>query len=158
MGTPAQRLESDRRAYPAMNVDEVLVWRAWLRLHQGEFDRFDYNVRIGKGEDPGPDFPENIRKMAKDLTQLRLDAVGWQAKQPTIFEVKRFAAPPNIGQLLVYDATYRRTFTNQPNPRLRLVCSAFTPNILPAIQESGILLDVVPTDVSILKPTGTPAA
>ena len=150
MSTPAQRLESDRAKYPALNVDEVLVWKAWLLLHQQEFDRFDYNYRIGDGSDPGPAFADNIRAMAIQLTQLRLDAVGWQGTIPTIFEVKRRAGPQNIGQLLTYDAVWRQKQYTNANPRLRLVCSDFNSHLLPVIQVHDIQLDVVPVNFSVL--------
>ncbi len=153
MATPAQRLESDRFKYPAMNVDEVLLWRVWLGSHQGEFDRFDYNVRIGQHVRVPEGTPENIAKMARDLTMLRLDAVGWQGDQPTLFEVKRFLTPANLGQLLVYEAAWPETFPHTREPLLRMVCSDFTANILPLVRKAKVIVDVVAVDVAILRPT-----
>ena len=152
MGTPAQRLESERTKYPAMNVDEVLVWREFLRLHQTEFDRFDYNTRIGSGTDPGPEFSENIRKMAVALSQLRLDAVGFRGEAATIFEVKRNAGPQNVGQLLTYNAVWTRAKMSPVPPSLVLVCADFTPNILPVIADTGIRLEKLSVDFSVLAP------
>ncbi len=152
MGTPAQRLESERAKYPAMNVDEILVWREYLRLHETDFDRFNYNVRIGSGSDPGAEFPDNIRKMAIALSQLRLDAVGFQGEAPTIFEVKRNAGPQNVGQLLTYNAVWTRTRLSAAPPILVLVCADFTPNILPVIQDTGIRLERLQVDFSSLSP------
>ncbi len=127
MGTPAQRLESERAKYPAMQVDEILVWRNWLQLHQAEYDRFDYNVYIGTGTDPGPAFPQNIRDMAIAIRSLRLDAVGWSGGAPTIFEVKRRAGPQNVGQLLTYRAVWDAQHLSTTAPRLVLVASADRP-------------------------------
>src|SRR5713101_7424613 len=146
MGTPAQRLESERAKYPAMQVDEILVWRNWLQLHQGEYDRFDYNVRIGTGVDPGPAFPQNIRDMAIAIRSLRLDAVGYQGATPTIFEVKRRAGPQNVGQLLTYRAVWEAQQLSTVAPRLGLVASDVMQHILPIVQQSDIRLVMIPTD------------
>lgn len=152
MGTPAQRLESERTKYPAMQVDEILVWRNWLALHQGEFDRFDYNVRIGTGLDPGPAFPQNIRDMAIAIRSLRLDAVGYKGATATIFEVKRRAGPENVGQLLTYRAVWIAQALSPAPPALVLVASDVMTHILPVVQQSQIQLVIVPTDFSFLSP------
>src|SRR5215469_18677749 len=125
MGTPAQRLESERAKFPAMQVDEILVWQNWLKLHQAEYDRFDYNVRLGVNLDPGPDFPDNIRRAAIAARSLRVDAVGFQADTPTLFEVKRRAGPQNVGQLLTYLHLWQSAGLTAAAPALRLVCSDF---------------------------------
>jgi hypothetical protein len=155
MGTPAQRLESERALYPAMQVDEILVWRKWLQLHQAEYDRFDYNVRIGTGVDPGPAFPDNIRKMAIAIRSLRLDAVGYKGAAPTIFEVKRRAGPENVGQLLTYRAVWEAQQLSEVAPALVLVASDTSTHILPVVQQSGIQLVLVPTDFSFLSPSAS---
>jgi hypothetical protein len=152
MGTPAQRLESERAKYPAMQVDEILVWRNWLQLHQAEYDRFDYNVRIGTGVDPGAAFPQNIRDMAIAIRSLRLDAVGYQGDTPTIFEVKRRAGPENVGQLLTYRTVWEAQQLSSSGPRLVLVASDVITHNLPIVQQSNIELVLVPTDFSFLSP------
>jgi hypothetical protein len=152
MGTPAQRLESERAKYPALNVDEVLVWVAWLQQNQSQYDRFDYNVRIGDGTDPGPTFSDTMRNMAIKLTQLRLDAVGYQGSVPTIFEVERRATPRSVGQLLTYDAVWRTKGYTQVNPRLVLVAAGYAPNIVPVLSNSGIDLQIVSVNFSVLAP------
>lgn len=153
MGSVAQRFEADRTKFPGLLVDEILVWKAWLAQHQTEFDRFDYNVRLGYGNDPGESFPQATRNMAVQLTQLRIDAVGWHGTQPTIFEIKRRAYPPAVGQLISYDAMWRSQQLSAAPPLLRLVCSDYTRNIEPAVQENNIQLDVVPVNFSVLAST-----
>jgi len=51
--TVAQLLQSERFKYPGLLPREIIVLRAWLRLREKDYDRFDYNVRIGTGFDPG---------------------------------------------------------------------------------------------------------
>lgn len=151
MGTLAQRLESERFKYPGLLPDEVLVLRAWLALHQSEYDRFDYNMRIGQGIDPGDAYSPEVRKQAILNTQLRIDAVAWKGTQPTIIEVKRRTTPSNVGQILTYASVWKIEFPSGPAPILRLVCNTFSPNILPRVRESQINLDVVQVDFSGLK-------
>jgi hypothetical protein len=177
VSSPAQRLESDRLKYPAMNVAEILVWREWLRIHQGEYgplpdfwlayrkgqigaepkpgDKFDYNVRIGNGRDPGPGFADNIRQMAIAITQFRLDAVGFKGDTPVIFEVKRDLGPAQVGQILAYDAIWRAQKLTPVNPIMQMVGADFKENALPLVQESGIKFDLVPVDFRVLSPYNT---
>ena len=139
-----------------MQVDEILVWRAWLKSHQGMFDSFNYNVYIGIEQDPGPGTPDNLRKMAIQLRQKRLDAVGYVGAQPTIFEVKRRAGPENIGQVLVYQHWWPHTFPNTPPPALVIVASDTDPHLPPVLAKIGIRLDLVPgVDFSVLSPKST---
>ena len=152
MTTTAQRMESDRAKYPGLLVDEILVWKAWLLLNQQDYQRFDYNTRIGQGQDPGPTFNQTYRDMAIQLTQLRIDAVGWQGNIPTIFEVKRNAGAQNIGQLLTYDAVWRINRVSNANPRLVLVCAQFQPNISQVALETGIDINTVAVNFSVLAP------
>lgn len=152
MATVAQRMESDRAKYPGLLVDEILVWQAWLLLNQQDYQGFDYNVRIGQGQDPGPTFNQTYRDMAIALTQLRVDAVGWQGDLPTIFEVKRNAGAQNIGQLLTYDAVWRLNRVSKANPRLVLVCALFNPNISQVAIETGIVINTVAVNFSVLAP------
>ena len=138
MATPAQQLQSERAKYPAMQVDEILVWRAWLLTHQALYDRFDYNVAIGIAQDPGPAYTDAIRKMAIFIRSKRLDAIGWQANTPTIFEVKRRAGPENVGQLVIYQHWWPKSFPGAPVAKLVLVASDADPHILPVLAQFGI--------------------
>jgi hypothetical protein len=135
-----------------MQVDEILVWRNWLQLHQADYDRFDYNVRIGTSQDPGPAFADNIRQMAIKIRSLRLDAVGYQGATPTIFEVKRRAGPENVGQLLTYFHVWQDQQLSTITPRLVLVASDMSAHILPVLKATGIELVMVPTNFSFLSP------
>lgn len=151
MSTPAQRLQADRLRFPGLLPREVLVLKAWLRLHEAEFDRFDYNVRLGEGHDPGPQFPQEIRRQAILNTQKRVDAVAYKSDQPTLIEVKDRAGFSAIGQIVGYDALWRHQFPASPAPKLLLVCNRFAADILPVLAKQGIELAVVEADFSILR-------
>ena len=135
-----------------MNVDEILVWRVWLQDHQQEYDRFDYNTRIGQGLDPGPNEQPAMRRMWIQLNQLRIDAVGWQGEQPTIFEVHRNGAANAIGQLVTYERVWRNDNRSALAPKAALVCATINPNVAFVARDAGITLYLVSVDFSVLAP------
>ena len=151
MATPAQRLQADRLRFPGLLPREVLVLKAWLVLHEKEYDRFDYNVRLGEGTDPGPTFADDVRKMAIMNSQKRVDAVAFKSDQPTLIEVKDRAGFSAVGQIVGYDALWRKQFPTSPAPKLLMVCNRFAPDILPVLQRNGIELAVVEVDFGILR-------
>jgi len=123
MSTPATPLESDRLSFPALLPAEIAVWRAWLRLHQAEYDRFDYNARVGPGFDPGGGVPDYIRTMSIANTKKRIDAVAWQGSAPTIVEVKDRAGMSAIGQILGYRVHWQKEHPQAPPPKMLLVAN-----------------------------------
>jgi len=152
MGTPAQRLENDRATYPAMQVDEILVWKNWLVQHQAEYDRFEYNFRLGQNLDPGDKYPNSIRRAAIMLRSARVDAVGYSGATATIFELKRRLSPPNLGQILAYKALWDAQGIQPANPALALVGADAAPHVLPGAAAAGITVYIVPTNFSFLSP------
>jgi hypothetical protein len=157
MGTPAQRMEIDRHKYPGMAPREVIIFRAWLALHQTEYDRFDYNVRVGNGTDPGPMYPAIYRQQYIENTQKRIDAVGWQGSQPTIIEVKDRATASCMSQILTYKVLWPVTFPNTPPPKLLLVTNRVAADMPMVLDASGITLEIVPADFSSLSNFVKPA-
>lgn len=151
MSTPAQLLQSDRLRFPGLLPREVLVLRAWLKQHQSEYERFDYNVRLGDGFDPGPTFPDDVRRMARINTQKRVDAIGYKGSQATVIEVKDRAGFSAIGQIVGYYALYVKQNPASPAPLMLMVCNRFAPDILPVLQHQNIGLNVVEVDFGILR-------
>lgn len=131
-------------------VDRVPIAAARQDPKQG--DVFDYNLRIGQGRDPGPQFDEGTRKTAIMSTQFRVDAVGFKGEVPFIHEVKRDGGPPQLGQLLSYDAIWRAQRLSPQDPKMVLVCADFKENALHLAQESDVALVTVPVDFRNLSP------
>lgn len=152
MANAAQRFAADRAKFPGMQIDELLVWKAFLAAQHANYDRFDYNVRLGPGVDPGPSVMEPYRSAAIKLSQLRLDAVGWQGGNPTIFEVERYAKPRNVGQILTYLAAWQAQNTASVDPHLAIVAASYNPSIQPVLEQHGIDLYIYPVDFSALAP------
>jgi hypothetical protein len=149
--TPAITMQQDRLRFPGMLPREILIFKNWLKLHEAEYDRFDYNFRIGAGSDPGPTWPDEIRRCAIMNTQLRLDAVAWKGNAPTIIEVKDRAGASAIGQLVTYEAVWIKDNPQGPAPQCILVTNRLQLNMGPVIQKAGLRCDVVECDFTSLK-------
>jgi hypothetical protein len=150
MATPAQRMESDRHKYPGMAPREVIIFRAWLALHQLEYDSFSYNVRVGNGIDPGPEYPAIYRDQYIENTQKRIDVIAWKGEQPTIIEVKDRATASSMSQILTYKTLWPITFPNTRPPKLLLVTNRVAADMPMVLDASGITLEIVPADFSSL--------
>ena len=135
--------QAERLKFPGMIPDEVAVWRGWLQQHESEYDRYDYNVRVGAGDDPGPTFSQAQRQGIIASTQLRIDAVAWQGTQATLIEVKQNAQPAAIGQLLTYLALWMVANPSAAKPNLLLVASSITPDFDVGLQHANIAYAVV---------------
>lgn len=143
MSTPGTTLESDRQTFPALLPAEILVWRAWLRLHQGEYDRFDYNARVGPGFDPGEAVPDYIRQMSIKNTRKRIDAVAWQGSAPLIVEVKVRAGLASIGQILGYRVHWQRENPYNTPPKMLLVANRLAEGVEEVLQAHNVPFELV---------------
>jgi len=75
------------RAFAHLLPAEAIIWARWIRLYGAGWERFDYDVRVGEGRPVDPAWPPEIQRMARTLSQKRIDAVGYIGTVPTIFEV-----------------------------------------------------------------------
>jgi hypothetical protein len=170
---PAQRLQSERLKFPGLQPDETLLLRNWLVIHEAEYDAFDYNARIGVGDDPGPAYADYARQNAVLNSQLRIDAVAWKfggsdqflrlvpppagiyasmsSAQATIIEVKRRAATGAVTQLITYSLVWMEDFPDTVPPNLILIANTVSPTISPVLKRANIRLDLVQADFSILR-------
>ena len=125
--------------YPHLLPEDICLWESFLLENSSKFIGFDYDVRVGSGRDPGPSYNSQLRRIGIDLSQRRIDCIGYQSKSIYIFEVTMSVGLKAIGQLLTYPLLYQRTY----NPTLPLVpafvCSEIQSDILPIIESKGIL-------------------
>jgi len=151
MSSAVTILQSERLKYPGLLPREVLILQSWLKLHEKDFDRFDYNFRVGEGTDPGPTWPDYIRQQAIQNSQKRIDVVAWKGDQATVAEVKDRAGFAAVGQLVGYRPLFVARFPDKPRPLLLLITNVVNNDILPVLGEMGIRLDVVEADFGVLK-------
>jgi len=152
VGTPAQTLQVERLRYPGLLPREIIIWRNWLKLHEREYDRYDYNVRVGKGVDPGASYPEPERSMGIQLSQKRVDVVMWQGPRVTLVEVEDRPGVSGPAQLVVYETLWRADNPSLPPPTLLLVVPRVQPDTLTVAVKAGIRVEVVETSFEELRP------
>ena len=143
MSMPASTLQQDRRSFPAMELGEIPVWKAWLQLHEAEYTRVEYNVRVGPGFDPGPGTMDYIRQMAIKNTKKRIDAVAWQGDQPLIVEVKVRAGLSSIGQILGYRTHWKIEHPHSVPPKMLLVAHQLAPGVEEVLREHNVPWELV---------------
>jgi hypothetical protein len=136
-------LEQDRTKFPGLRPTEANLMRRWLARHETEYDSFAYNVRIGAARDPGPQYPEWVRKTARMSSQLRTDAIARQGAQATIIELKNVAYPSGAQQLAVYGAVWWSENPSEPKPRLLLVSRGIDEATWATASAAGINVEVL---------------
>lgn len=141
--TPQPVPQSALPKYPGLFPAEVPILRAWLKLHEGEYESFDYNVRVGTGFDPGPGYSADIRRMAVQNTQYRIDLVASKGTHDTLVEVKQHAGLGAVGQMIGYSVLWRQSHTFRPSPRLLVVTESTQPDLPGIMAAQGIDLEVV---------------
>lgn len=139
MGAPL----SDRSKYPGLDPAEVPILKGWLAKHLSEYDRFDFNVRVGAGADPGPTYDPATRAMAVANSQKRIDAVGYSGTQPTIIEVKDRAGTSALGALLTYAHLFAMQYSGLAAPRLLLVTNRLQADMEGPLRAAGIAWELV---------------
>lgn len=122
--------ESKRPTYPHLLPVEVWLWRAFLTKFEDQWDRFEYDVHVGTGADLSAAPPDEFTANFTTLTQKRIDAIGWRAKNPTIFEVRERASLEMVGKLEGYGILFARQFPTVPIPALWLICRFANPDDL----------------------------
>ncbi len=112
------------RLYPHLMPDDIDVWERFLDHFGDLYTHFDYDVRVGIGRPADAAEPTGIRKMALDLSQRRIDAVGHTPQASTVIEITTGIGFKAIGQIQVYPRLYRQTF-NITIPIHSLIVGAF---------------------------------
>lgn len=139
--------EQFRRFYPGLIPIEDRLWREWLRVHEGEFDEFVYNLHVGEGIRP-PDrpitgdeaFDRKMREAWLRWTQKKIDVVARKGGELWIFEVEERPGPRALGQLLMYEELLPRTH-NLPGPfTLALIARRIGADVLTAFEAQGIVV------------------
>jgi len=98
-------------SYPHLLPRERLIWERFLADHAAEFQWFSYDIHVGEGLPIPSDDPDPYRRMAKYLTQKRIDVVAMGPGGVLwLFEVKPHLGVTAMGALVTYEVLYRRTF------------------------------------------------
>lgn len=96
--------------YPHMLPADVILWERFLSRYREEYDKFEYDVHVGKVKPIYPTSPVNLMKLAEAVSRKRIDVVAYKDIFRVIIEVKPYAGLSALGQLLGYEILYRREY------------------------------------------------
>lgn len=132
--------------FPHLLPAEGIIWYKFLKQHGAEWDRFEYDLRLGDGRPVDPAHPDYIQAMAAQLSKKRVDAVGYRGSWPTIFEVSPRGARTVVGALELYAWLYHKTFPEQGVPERAAVVGRIDPDVLAYFRAKGDRVYVVGDD------------
>ena len=127
-----------------MSAVDGVTWSAFLLQHGKNYTSFDYDIRVGSGVIAELPLPDKYLKDYQQLTQKRIDAIGYQTAGINIFEVKQRAGLSALGQLSAYSMLYLRSHPRALILSLNLVCSFITKEELEIYQAKAIRVFVYP--------------
>ena len=126
--------------FPHLLPNEEKIWLRFLQIYGDQFENYRYDVRVGRGVDPGPRYEWKWRKLAIMLTQKRIDVVAERDGEVWIFEVKPDAGLSAIGQVLSYRVLYREQFKEKRPIKLAIVTTRVDDDIREVAKEYGIVV------------------
>lgn len=118
-----------RRMFTHLLPPDASLMASFLAANPTRYDNIDFDVRVGRGSDPGPDFPPTTRSLAVMLSQRRIDAVGYAEEFIDIIEVTVTAGLKALGQLIAYPLLYKSTFNPDRPVAPLLITAAFRPDV-----------------------------
>ena len=104
-----------RTKYPHMMPLDREVWERFLDQYASLFVGFAYDVHVGSGVNPDPEWSPSIRRDAHRLTQYRIDALGQATQGLFVIEVKPRPAIGILGQVLGYMTLFKADY-KPPGP------------------------------------------
>lgn len=132
------------RRFPHLLKEDVELWQQFLDSPHNIYDRYDYDIQVGDGRDPGQDFPEHIRDMALNISRRRIDAIGFQPNAITIIEISISAGLTQLGQLQAYPCLYQITYSPKLPLKRLLVAQSIQTDIEPVLLDQKIPFIVLP--------------
>jgi len=123
--------------------DEKLVWEKFMERYPGKFETVDYDFRVGKGVNLEGEQAAPWPRMAKMLSQKRIDVIGWVGDSPTIIEVKRRVGLSALGQVLGYRILFMKDLKHFPKPKLLVICETISADDHLVLEGNNIPVEVV---------------
>lgn len=133
-----------RRQYPGMNSSETKIIRGYIREVHGDEDiTLRTNVPIGEGKEI-TDLPENFRRMARELSRLRADAVIQRDDRTELIEVKQRIRTTGLGQLNLYKLVKSPEVELPDDTQLVLLGTRIHDEVAEPLRQLGVVVHVIP--------------
>jgi len=126
--------------YPHMLPQETRIWDRYLDQFGVPEGRISYDVHLGDGLSPDPDWPEWMIRMVKVLSTHRADVIVERQDEVIIVEVKSVAGMGALGQMLGYEALWVKERGTSRGVRLMCVCETAEADVEVAYDFYGIEL------------------
>lgn len=132
-----------KATYPNMKRDEAAMWSRFLSKFPNEYDFVAYNVKVGEGaEIPAGTQPE-IANDFKQLTQHKIDVVGFKSNQIDIIELKPYAGTRAVGQVIGYRELFIEHIDKSAQPNLVIVTDTLRPDTKLIAEKQNIKVIVI---------------
>lgn len=135
---------NNHKPYVHLLKKDIVVWERFLRSEAQRYSHFDYDVHVGDGRDPGPEYTHKIRSMAIGLSQRRIDAVGHGPNHVAIIEITTIAGIKAFGQCKVYPILYALANPTHPPIKTILVAERLGSDVEPAFTPSEVQVMLFP--------------
>ncbi len=132
--------------FPHLMPVERFFWAQFLARYGSQWDSFQYDLHVGEGRPVNPDQPQYIQDMARHLSLKRIDVVGWQGRQPTIFEVDPAGGRKVIGALELYRWLFQKAYPDLPAPHIAAVVQTCDPDCQRFLEAIGAQVFLVPAE------------
>lgn len=127
-------------SYPHMLALDAELFTLFLLKHGTEYLRFDYDLPVGSGIDPGPDLPVYLRDDFIHLTRKKIDAVGYTSSGVDIIEVKPRAGLTALGQLIAYRDLFKLSYPQFAILKLILITTQINADEILVYEKNGITI------------------
>ena len=104
-----------------MRPSEVALFYRFLDSNPLPEATYRFDFRLGQGMTIDPDWPPEIARMARALTQRRVDVLATTPAGSWVLEIKERAGPSAVGQLLTYRELYMLQERPRQAPRLGII-------------------------------------
>ena len=130
--------------FPGMTFVESAVMREWIFRHGAEYDSIEFNVRLGKGAELGPEFDEPTRRLAFQVSPRRADAICTIRRSITIVEAKVNVSLGALGQLIGYRELWLADHPETVDVKLVAIGRRLMNDAEPAFRQQGIDVELFP--------------
>jgi hypothetical protein len=129
--------------YDNMKAGETEIWNRFLDKYPNEYEEVVYNLKVGKGALIPEHTQENIAEDFKQLTQHKIDVVGFDGPDVDIIEIKPYAGTSAVGQVIGYRDLYIEHIDPFAKPNLVIITDLIRQDTKMICEKQGIKLITV---------------
>jgi len=113
-----------RSNYPHMKPADIAVWERFIEQNPNAYDEVAYDVVVGEGAAIPTGTEEIIAKDFKQLTQRKIDVVGFHTGAIDVIEVKPTVGFSAMGQAAGGKHLYIETYNPDIEPQAVVIAGA----------------------------------